>query len=320
MAGAERACPCEGEVMVAPKTTERLLRGYVSEGRGFGHGEDYRAWIQLRRWNASPVSVQTFGRLPPFQRSPSFLSRSEWLLALVFSWVGCHVREQLPLWPWAHMHPLYGRVPAQDGSLPRSSGTRELCRRAGIEHGTFLGTNFPYIWTIDLCATLAWLPAEQQTCALVSVKPLNGELYTGDIDPIARGPEKLEVERRYALELALPYFVADRSIYPGALLGNMEWLSKAATIPPEHPIAAVLGPFLQRHGHELHCYPPNDWRGRLQTDFGLTTEWADVSVQHILWHQYVDIDLTRDVNLDAVPRAGGQRLRQAIRENLRATK
>jgi hypothetical protein len=305
-------------MMVAPKTTDRLIRGYCSKGRGFGHGEDYQAWIQLRRWNASPVSVQTFGNVPPFRRSGSFLSRSEWLLALVLSWVGCHVREQFPMWPWYHMHPLYGQTSGADGNLPRSSGTLELCKRAGIEHGKFVGTRIPYVWTFDLCATLAWLPIEQQTCALISVKPLSSELYSGDIDPIARGPEKLEVERRFAHELKLPYFVADRSSYPGPLLGNLEWLRNAAIVPSAHPIAIAINQYLQRHGHELHCYPPNEWKSRFQRDFNLTVEEADHAIQHILWHQYADADLSKDVNLDAVQRPGGQRLRDAIRSNLRA--
>lgn len=306
--------------MVAPRTTDRLITRYVSEGRGFGHGEDYQTWIQLRRWNASPVSVQTFGWIPPFTRFASVLSRSEWLLALVLSWVGCHVREQYPLWPWQHMHPLYGRVLSLDDDLPRSSGTKALCKSAGIEHGTFVGTRCPYIWTMDLCATLAWLPAEQQNCALVSVKPLSGEQYSGDIDPIARGPEKLEVERLYALELGVQYFVADRSVYPGAFLGQLELFSKAAMVPSKHPIAMALAPFFQKHGHGLHCSPPNEWKGRLQSEFGLSHKDADLAVQHILWHQLVDVDLSRDVNFDVVPRQGGRRLRDAIRANLRGIK
>lgn len=306
--------------MVAPRTTENLLRRYVAEGRGHGHGEDYEAWIQLRRWNASPVSVQTFGCLPPFRRSPSFLCRSEWLLALVLSWVGCHVREQYPLWPWQHSHPLDGRVPTQEGKLPWSSGTRALCQRAGIEHGTFVGTPYPYIWTMDLCATLAWLPAEQQNCALVSVKSLSSELYTGDIDPIARGPEKLEVERLYALELGARYFVADRSVFPGAFLGQLECFSAAAMVPSRHPIALALAPFLQKHGHGLHCSPPNEWRRRLESEFGLSSLDATFAVHHILWHQLVDVDLSRDLNFDTVLRPGGLRLRDGIRADLRGDK
>lgn len=306
--------------MVAPRITERLLKGYVSEGRGFGHGEDYLAWIQLRRWNASPVSVQTRGSIPPFGRPASFLCRSEWLLALVLSWVGCHVREQFPMWPWPHMHPLYGLTLAQDEELLRSSGTLALCKRAGIDHGTFLGTLYPYIWTMDLCATLAWLPADEQTCALISVKPLSGEMYTGDIDPIARGPEKLEVERLFGLELELPYFVSDRSTYPGALLGNLEWLSNAAMVPTGHPVAIALASFLQQHGPTLNCCPPNEWKARLQTDFSLSIAEADTAIQNILWHQVVDVDLSHDLNMDVIPRPGGRRLRDAIRVNLRDVK
>lgn len=306
--------------MTAPKTTDRLLRSYVSEGRGFGHGEEYQPWIQLRRWNASPISVQTFGNVPPFRRKGSFLSRSEWLLALAFSWAGCYVREQIPIWPWPHMHPLYEQVHSANNDLPRSSGTLELCRRAGIKHGTFVGTSYPYIWTLDLCATLAWLPAEHQSCTLISVKPLSSELYSGDIDPIARGPEKLEIERQFARELMLPYFVADRSIYPGELLGNLEWLRNAAIIPTSHPIAIALNEFLQKHAHELHHYPPSEWKNIFQSDFMLTTEQADHATQHILWHQYIDVDLTRNINLDRVQRPGGLRLRDEIRGNLRNIK
>lgn len=316
MVGAEVARPHVGEKMVAPKTTERLLTAYILEGRGFGHGEDYRAWIQLRRWNASPVSVQTFGSIPPFRRSGSFLSRSEWLLALVLSWAGCHVREQYPLWPWQHTHPLFDRVSSPHCHLPTSSGTIELCKHAGIKHGTYVGTNSPYIWTIDLCATLAWLPQGQQTCALVSVKPLSSEQYTGDIDPIARGPEKLEVERLYALELGVKYFVADRSSFPGALLGQLEWLSTTAVLPAGSHIARAIESLLHKHGHTLQCTTPNEWKRQLQSDFDLTNSDADIAVQHILWHQHVDVDLSRDVNFDAVPRLGGRRLRDAIRTEL----
>lgn len=306
--------------MVAPRTTESLLRGYIAEGRGFGHGEDYQAWIQLKRWNASPVSVQTYGSLPPFLRRASFLSRSEWLLGLVFSWIGCHVREQYPLWPWPHMHPLDGSVLSLDRLLPQSSGTLEICKRAGIQHGRFVGTGLPYIWTMDLCATMAWLPDEHQQCALVSVKPLSNEQYTGDIDPIARGPEKLEVERLYALELGVPYFVADRSVYPGPLRGQLEWLRTAAVLPPRHPAAEALNPFLQKFGPELDARSPSEWKRQLHLDFGLVNEAADIAVHHILWHQIVDVDLSKHLNLDAVPKRGGRELRNAIRAGLRGAK
>lgn len=63
--------------MGAPKITNRLIETWISEGRGQGHGEVYQAFLQLRRWNPSPSSVQTAGRVPPHTRRAHFFSRSE---------------------------------------------------------------------------------------------------------------------------------------------------------------------------------------------------------------------------------------------------
>lgn len=304
--------------MSAPRVNVRLLESYLREGRGFGHGEWYKAFIQLRRWNASPVSVQTCGHVPPFRRRMHFLSRSEWLLALLLAWIGCHVREQFPLWPWRHQHPLYGLSPDLDASLCWSSGTLDLCKQAGIKHGVFVGTRIPYIWTADLVATLAWLPADQLGCALVSVKPLQDEEYTGDVDPLARGPEKLEIERRLASELAMSYFVADRTLFPGALLGQLELYSSAASLPVGHPAARCLLPFVERHGDQLQHLPPFEWKGRLSNDFQLSDADADLAVNHILWNQLVDVDLTREVQMEDPPRPGGRALQVALRHTLAA--
>lgn len=65
--------------------------------------------------------------------------------------------------------------------------------------------------------------------------------------------------------------------------------------------------------------PPNEWKRQLQSDHGLTNSDADIAVQHMLWHQHVDVDLSR-VNFDGVPRSGGRRLRDAIRAELRGYK
>lgn len=302
--------------MVAPRIDWSLLQRYVQEGRGLGHGEAYRPFIQLKRWNASPVSVQTLGCIPPYRRQGTFLCRSEWLLSLLLAWVGCHVREQFPIWPWKHPHPLYGLSDTLDANLRWSSGTMELCREVGVKHGTFVGTNIPYIWTIDLVATLAWAMPDEHACVLISVKPLLSEEYTGDVDPLARGPQKLEVERRYSLELGLPYFVADRSRFPGPLLGQLEYLSAAATIPSDGMVATGVKRFLERHGEGLSELPPLEWRDRLSRDFGLTTGGAEIAVHHLLWTLQVDVDLTREVTMEEPVRPGGRVFRAVLREAL----
>jgi hypothetical protein len=299
--------------MVAPKVTWDLIRTYVAN-RGTGFGEDYNAFLQLKRYNASPISVQTSGRVPPFKRRMHFLCRSEWLIALLLAWIGCHVREQLPLWPWPHPHLLFNYLPQFD-RVPWSPGTIELCKQAGIPHGTFIGTAIPYIWTIDIQAILAWLPPEKISSALISVKPLESEEYTGDLDPIARGPQKLEIERRYAAQGSHHYFVADRTLYPGVLLGQLEDLS-AAAYADEATVLPVRR-LLERGETELSGEPPNDWAARLQTDFGLSRERATEAIRYMIWHQVIDVDLSRGpLDFDAIPRRGGRALIRAMRDAL----
>jgi len=298
--------------MPAPQVTWDRVASYVAE-RGTGFGESYNAFLQLKRYNASPVSVQTSGRVPPFRRRMHFLSRSEWLIALLLAWVGCHVREQLPLWPWPHHHLLYGFLPRFDTAV-LAPGTLELCKEAGIEHGTFVGTNIPYIWTIDLNAIFAWMPPDEASCALVSVKPLDGEQYSGEMDPIARGPEKLEIERRYSLRAGVSYFVADRTLWPGHLLGQLEDLSAAAYV--EEPIVVSVNRLLERRGPDMAKEPPNEWANRLRLDFDLDAEQAKRGMRHIIWNQSVDVDPSHYLDYGKVGRPGGKALIGAMRDFL----
>ena len=147
-----------------PKTTWVRLKNHLQIGHGSGHGQGYRSLWELKRWNASPMSVQVLKPVPPFARSCHFFSRSEWLLAIVFSWLGAHVREQYPLWPWSHPHPLYGLNADRDAALPSSPGMMEICTKLGIDHGAFVGTRIPYIWTIALALASSWTKPSSPRC------------------------------------------------------------------------------------------------------------------------------------------------------------
>lgn len=299
--------------MPAPAPTESLIRGYIDEGRGSGHGDTYKPWIQIKRWNSSPVSTQSMGPFPGLLRSTHFLCRSELLLALFLAWIGALVREQLPLWPWRHPHPLFGYSERfEDG--PWAPGTLDLCKEAGIQHGYFIGSSIPYVWTMDLVATLAWLPPEEVTCAMLSVKPLDSEKYSGDIDPVARGPEKLEIERRYAEYLSISYFVADRSMFPGPLLGQLDDLRSSSSIDGESDVAVRR--LLEARGADLSLEAPDEWIQRLKQDYGLTNDRARTAARFMIWHQLVDVDLSRPLQYDRVPHPGGRRLITNAREML----
>lgn len=117
----------EADMARAPKVTWERLDDAIDAGHGTGHGETYKPMLEIKRWNPSPVSVQVRKALPPFERVCNFFSRSEWLLGLLFAWLGALIREQFPLWPWSHPHPAYGLNDDCDKDLLWSIGME--CRR-----------------------------------------------------------------------------------------------------------------------------------------------------------------------------------------------
>jgi hypothetical protein len=297
-----------------PKVTQKRVDDAIAQGYGQGHGEKYKPFMQIKRWNPSPVSTQVRKAVPPFARACHFFSLSEWLLAILFSWIGALVREQYPAWPMRHPHPCYGLNPDTDSRLPWSPGMAEICRRIGISHGNFVGTNVLYVWTIDLMLTIPWARVGPGAC-MVSIKPIESERYLY-IDPLDRGPEKLEAERRYASDLGIPYFIGDQTLYPRVLLGQLEWLANAASLPTTDPRRTLLQRFLQAHGPESQNYPLEETAIRLQKDLRLKTADADYLLQHCLWHQYIDVDISKRIDFRRCPAPGGRALRAAIRESL----
>ncbi len=299
----------------APKVTWDRVEALVKSGHGTGFGENYAALLQIKRWNPSPMSVQVLKSVPPFKRKCHFFSLSEWYLALLFSWIGAHVREQFPMWPWQHQHPEYDRNPEIDVMLPWSAGMQSVCRDMGIKHGFFVGTDIPYVWSMDLCLHLPWVKTHAKACCLVSVKPLESERYLY-IDPLDRGPEKLEAERRYAEALGVPYFVGDRSLYPGPLFSQLEYLADAAVLPRNHPWFITLGHFLSKYGNDIFSYPLEDVRERLRVDFSATTEQSTFLLNHMLWNQIVDCDLSLPIKTSMPPRSGGRKLQEVLRASI----
>lgn len=299
----------------APKVTWKKVNEAIASGMGTGFGESYKPVLEIKRWNPSPMSVQVFKALPRFKRECHFFSHSEWYLGLLFSWVGAQIREQFPLWPGQHNHPEYSRYPEMDFILPKSVGMAEICRDAGIKHGTFVGSNIPYIWSIDLCAHMPWVSDLKKSTCLISVKPLTSEQYLY-VDPLHRGTEKLECERRYANQLGINYFIGDRTLYPGPIFAQLEFLADAATLPATHPWSYTLNSFLNHHGDVLQNEPLQSIRERLITDYNCSPAQATFLKNHILWNQLIDCDLSVKLKESQPPKKGGLALIQAIRNSM----
>ncbi|HYN53815.1 MAG TPA: hypothetical protein VES38_03840 [Methylotenera sp.] len=299
----------------APKVTWERIDQMIANGIGSGFGEAYQPIIQIKRWNPSPVSTQIIKPLAPFKRACHFLSQSEYWLGLLFSWVGCEIREQFPLWPWSHPHPELGRNLSTDRFLKESSGLIEICKQAGIKHGNFPGTNIPYIWSMDFCLYLPWVKDFKRSCTMVSVKPMSHKAYKNP-DPISRVLEKLEGERRYCAELGIHYLIGDHQTFQRRLFGNLESIQSSALLNQHNPSIITLNRFLDKHGHKINKQPLSFVREVLVKDYKCSDEIAILIRNYLIWHQIIDLDLSAAINEAQLPRPGGRTFKELIKSNL----
>ncbi|HRE16189.1 MAG TPA: TnsA endonuclease N-terminal domain-containing protein, partial [Rhodocyclaceae bacterium] len=169
----------------------------IRAGHGQGHGAAYQPWLQLRRKNSSPDSNQVVSWMPLLNRPAHYLSRGEYQTALLLLWLDVSdLREQYPIWPFFHPHPLHG-APEADGLAYRfTQGLLSIAQAAGIDHGEEIGSGLPYVATLDFLITI---PGKQgPRLAIFSSKPVS----EGDDMPKWRMLERLELERRYAEEIS----------------------------------------------------------------------------------------------------------------------
>lgn len=297
----------------APKITWERLHSMIESGAGCGFGESYQPWIQIKRWNPSPKSTQVIKALPPYRRACHFLSKTEYRLALLFSWAGCEFREQFPLWPWPHPHPETGRSMMADRFLKESIGTINLCETAGIKHGVFPGTQIPFIWTIDFALHLPWIDDIARSSCLVSVKP-SQKINTADV--LSRTLEKLEIERRYADQIGAGYFVGDLNNFSSTLFANLDFLQASAFLPKRNAAYKTREDFLASHGHLLKEQPLRYTLDVLAKDFNCDPQKATLIRNHLLWHQFIDCDLSKTLSSQKKPCPDGKSFKARVRANL----
>jgi len=129
----------------------KQVMSWISQGRGQGRGEEYVPWIRITRGYSSPVSHQVFAQLSIHKRSHHFLSKLEHHTALQLAYLGAvELRECLPMWPFEHKHPIDTQ---EQKYVP---GLLDIAKEVGIEHGNYVGTDVPYVASLDMLVTVQW--------------------------------------------------------------------------------------------------------------------------------------------------------------------
>lgn len=281
------------------------LAAAIQDGRGTGTGDSYKPWIKVTRRVSSPCSNTSVVPVPHLKRLTHYLSRAERQFALFLWWLGAvDVREQYPLWPWAHMHP---GIQLGDTSHANHPGMAKIAEQAGIPLRNYPGLSVPWILTIDLLVTV---PAAVNPSRLIGVSCKPKEILDSG-SPSDREIERLELDRRYCLHASIPHRVAHPELLPNELLVQLHWLA-----PIESFVALsslTKSSQYQKYVERLNgtAYDRPAWIASCEAGkrVGWTTQLEQRAMRIALWYQHVDVDLSKPVVMTRPFSAGGASLR-----------
>jgi hypothetical protein len=179
------------------KWSEEAITRLQREGRGTGHGPNYKPWILTTDMYSLGRTHELYSHKT--RRQHQLLSDGERDAFLLLEWSQdiIDIREQLP--------------------LPRDI-TRGLALENALRHPHYPGTHVPVVMTIDFVVTK--LVNGQETSEAFSVK------VQEDLNKPAV-VERLELERVACQGLGMPYRLLVKERMPQAKLKNIRWIRDA---------------------------------------------------------------------------------------------
>lgn len=279
-------------------TIEKNLREQIKAGRGQGHGADYQPWLQVSRRRSPSNGNINFRHLPILGRYGHFLSRNEWHLALWLLWLGAEdLREQFPLWPFPHPHPLFGRAEVERTQLRSSRGTLEIAKELGIDHGQIVGSNIPYIATTDLMLTVFHNGMPQSVA--IAAKPT--DLVKGKVKPTQRVKERLILEMAYADEIGIRWLLLSNDEVSVPLRENLELAFPASVLPANHSDQLIEDYYGAITEYLRAGLPVGEARLVVKLKLDIEDTGADALFYHGLWNRRIPIDLRHPILMSRPP-------------------
>jgi hypothetical protein len=285
----------------------RSLRSKIESGAGQGHLDNYVPMWQLTRGNCSYFGVQATGPMPGYRRGSCFRQREDRIAALIALWIGgMDARENFPLWPFPHPHPLsdwpLGK-PTQrtcHGLLDIASDEheRKLLRRRACE-------GFVPEVTLNITYGEHDYP---QSCLLACVRAIKKS-------DVAMPHSNGDVARAQAYAMAndMRFFRFDRSHFSRTLVSNLEvWSFSVNTIRRDvaPDLVKRVEDFLLRR---LEIDTPCNAVNLASSHLAIPPLTAWTVLRYMQWLQKVDVDPRFDIfHLERfVP--GGRAFRESLR-------
>lgn len=299
--------------MVRNSNPEKLLEA-IRAGIGTRTGDAYRPWITVRKQNTSSTSNQSIARMPGLERHCHFLSRGEKDLAHTLWWLGAvDVREQLPLFPWPHIHPASYVEGTRDwGDHP---GMQAVAEEAGIRLSVYPRIRIPVVLSLDLLATLQWPDGSFRGLVGFSCKSKSQVKAQGQAPRLY---ERLELDRRYCVAGRFPHMLAYPENLPGCLPRELEAIAPLATA---RQISATRNDrrykaFIEELQSTAYTMPACLAANEAGSKVGWYHDESGRALKLAMWSLDVDNDPTRRTNLAAPLKKGGRRVRAELRKLL----
>lgn len=271
------------------KMSHRKLSALIRGGYGQGHFQRYKPWLRVTKRDYSPFSIIGHLPAPELGRLHHFRAIAEARTIQLAKWLGASdVREQYPMWPWEHAHPGEG-LPGFDKGV-RVRGLVDIAREAGISHGLYVGTNIPYVGTLDI---------------LTSWKKENGEFFLLAIDnkpeeiataPIlgSRAKDRLELARRYVVECRVRHLLIHAEKFPPELTYNLDALEPRMNAAARKIaiVTSLYKEIVQDLGEHAHVTPPLPLLRRIASRRSTDLSRVQELYRLALWRLDIDHDLT----------------------------
>lgn len=251
--------------------TQSDIDRHIEKGFGRGSHEFYLPWLRVQDVPSHGRSRKVHG--VKVDRLHHLLSDLEYgyLLVAEFSSEVLDIREQFPILP--------------------QSAVQSIAHALNIRYPVYPGTKVPFVMTTDFLLTIKQ-PDGSTRLAARTLK------YTESLKPgkgLERTLEKFEIERAYWSGREVDWSIVTEKDLPTALIQNLDWLRKSATLQrhlQQHPL---IESFLEEIARVREYQWPLD-RVLRHIAGALFIPYADTKAMfmHLVWHKHILLDLTAE--------------------------